>query len=97
MAKLANIVTLAVKPGKADAVVAALLAHKERSLGREPGTLQFEVLRPPEGDTALTTFEVYADDAAFETHRSAPSLAQLRSDISDLITNLEGSRYALVD
>ena len=96
MAKLANIVTIEVKPGNADAVVAALLAHQERSLD-EPGTLQFVVLRPRGDDSRLITYEVYRDEAAFDAHRAAPSLAQLLSDTREMVLGFSGTRCDLVD
>jgi (4S)-4-hydroxy-5-phosphonooxypentane-2,3-dione isomerase len=97
MARLANIVTVNVKPGKVDAVVAALLAHKERSLKGEPGTMRFEVLRPRGDDSKLMTYEVYEDEAAFEAHRSAPSLAELLRESGNMISELQGIRCSLID
>jgi autoinducer 2-degrading protein len=95
MAKLVNIVSIDVKPGHADAVLAALVAHQARSL-REPGTLQFEILRPLGEDSRLMTYEVYQDEGAFETHRAAPSLAQLLSETQAMLAGLHGTRCALV-
>jgi quinol monooxygenase YgiN len=97
MAKLANVVSIHVKPGKLDAVLTALLAHKARCLRDESGTLQFEILRPLGDDSRLMTYEVYQDDAAFETHRAAPSLAQLLSETKAIVADLHGARCAVVD
>jgi quinol monooxygenase YgiN len=97
MSRLANIVTLDVKPGDTDRVLAALLAHKERSLRDEPGTLQFEVLRPRGDDSKLMTYEVYRDEVAFDAHRSAPSLEQLLSETGGMIASLQGFRCDVAD
>src|SRR5262245_11758808 len=71
MSKFANVVTIEVAPGRRDQVVALLLAHKARLKG-EPGTLQFEVLLPKDGDTKVRVYEMYRDAAAFEEHLKGP-------------------------
>ena len=60
-------------------------------------TLQFEVLRPHGDASKLMTYEIYQDKAAFATHRAAPSLAQLLSEIDGLFADLHGTRCAVVD
>ena len=97
MGKFANVVTIQLRQGNADAVLAALLAHKERSLRDETGVLQFEVLRPHGDDSTLMTYEVYQDEAAFDAHRVAPSLAQMFKETENMVANLSGIRCALVD
>lgn len=78
MPKLAIIATIDVAPGTRDQVLPLLLAHRARSLKDEPGTLQFDVLVPREDASKLLLHEVYQDDAAFEAHRNARSIAQFR-------------------
>jgi len=96
VSKYANVVTIEVAPGRRDQVVASLAAHKTRSL-KEPGTLQFEILLPKDGDTKVLSYEVYRDDAAFEMHRNGPSLAQLRKEIAGMMVKLQGVRCTVVD
>jgi quinol monooxygenase YgiN len=48
MAKLAVIGTIEVQPGAREEVLRAVLAHRDRCLKDELGTLQFEVLVPSE-------------------------------------------------
>jgi quinol monooxygenase YgiN len=97
MAKLANIVVIAVRPGNSDGVLATLLAHKERSLKDEPGTVQFEVLKPLDDESRLMTYEVYEDEAAFELHRGAASLAQFLRETKDIVAGLSATRCALIE
>jgi quinol monooxygenase YgiN len=97
MTKLANVVSIDVKPGNMDALLAAVVAHKARCLRDEPGTLQFEILRPLGDDSRLMTYEVYQDEAAFETHRAAPSLAQLLSETEAMRAGLHGTRCLLLE
>ena len=96
MDKLVNIVTVEVRRGNVDKVLNALVAHKERSL-REPGVLQFEVLRPQGDDSTLMVYEVYESEAAFEDHRAASSLAQLLDEIRGQVAGLKGVRCAVAD
>ena len=96
MARLVNIVTIEVKQGNVDQVVEALLAHRERSLRDEAGVLQFEILRPRADDSTLMAYEVYESEVAFEDHRTAPSLTQLLSEITDLVSGLHGIRCEVV-
>ena len=97
MPKFANVVTIEVALGRRDQVATLLAAHKARSLKNEPGTLQFEILLPKDDDTNILSYEVYRDDAAFETHRNGRSLAQLREDIAGIVVKLHGTRCAVVD
>src|SRR5215510_16172985 len=97
MPKLANVVTLEVTPELRDQLLALLAAHKARCLKDEPGTLQFEILLPKDDDTKILSYEVYQDDAAFETHRNGASLARLREEIAGMVVKLHGTRCAVVD
>ena len=74
MSKLAIIATIQVQPGTRESVLAVLLAHRERCLWDEPGTLQFEVPVPKDDDAKLMLYEVYTDVAAFKTHWSGASV-----------------------
>ena len=97
MPKFANVVTIEVALGRRDQLLFLLEAHRARSLKDEPGTLQFEILLPKDDDTKVLSYEVYRDDAAFETHRNGRSLAQLREDIAGIVVKLHGTRCAVVD
>ena len=68
MPKLAMVATIEVTPGRREEFLRLLMAHKARCLKDEPGTLQFEVLVPHDENSKLLLYQVYQDDAAFETH-----------------------------
>ena len=97
MARFANVVMIEFARGRRDEVLSLLAAHKARCLKDEPGTLQFEILLPKDDDTKVLSYEVYRDDAAFETHRNGRSLAQLREEIAGMVVKLHGVRCAVVD
>lgn len=81
MSKLALVVTIEVKPGHMEAVLAATKAHAARSLSSEPGTLRFDVLVPVNEDDKIMLYEAYTDEAAFEVHRNGASMPILQKDI----------------
>src|SRR5215813_5913729 len=97
MPKFANVVTIEVAPEVRDHILSSLSAHKARCLKDEPGTLQFEILMPKNDEATLISYEVYRDDAAFEAHRKAPSLAQLQKEIAGHVVKLHGIRCSVVD
>jgi quinol monooxygenase YgiN len=92
MSKLAVIGTIEIQPGARAEVLQAVLAHRERCLKDEPGTLQFEVLVPADEPTKLMLYELYADSAAFATHMNGASVAQVRTEVGDKVTSLTGIR-----
>jgi (4S)-4-hydroxy-5-phosphonooxypentane-2,3-dione isomerase len=72
MAKLALVATAEIAPGRKGEVLPLLMAHRERCLKSESGTLQFEVLTPYDDDSKVLFYEVYSDDAAFKVHWEGP-------------------------
>jgi (4S)-4-hydroxy-5-phosphonooxypentane-2,3-dione isomerase len=97
MPKLAIIVTIEVTTGRRDQLLPLLMAHRARCLKDEPGiTLLLEVLAPYEDDTKVLTYEVYRDDAAFETHQNGRSLAQFREDTAGMIGKIQVRKCALL-
>ncbi|MGX1346737.1 quinol monooxygenase YgiN [Bradyrhizobium elkanii] len=92
MPKLALIATVEVAPEKRDQALSLLSAHGARSLRDEPGTLNFEILVPREDAAKLLIYEVYQDDAAFEAHRNARSIAQFREESAGLGIKISAAR-----
>ena len=93
--KHAVIGTIELKAGARDEVLRAVLAHRERSLRDEPGTLQFEVLVPDDAPDKLHLFELYADKAAFVAHMKGPSMARATQEIGHLVVSLGGIQTRL--
>ena len=92
MPKLALIATIEVVEGQRDRLLLLLKAHGARSLKDEPGTLQFEVLVPREDDTKLLVYEVYRDDAAFDEHLNAVSIARFRKETDGMFEKIYATR-----
>ena len=86
-----------VAPGRTEEFVPLLMAHRARCLHDEPGTLQFEVLLPREDTTKVMLYEVYRDEAAFDTHWNGPSLARFREEATGMMATVSGTRCDLVE
>ena len=91
--KHAYIATIDVNPEDLDTLMAALLSHRERSLANEPGTLQFEIMRPSNGDGQIGLFQIYSDRAAFDAHQSGESIAQVRRETQGIQLILHVSHF----
>jgi len=90
MSRLAIIGTVEIQPGSREEVLQALLAHRERCLRDEPGTLQFEVLVPASEPNKLLLYELYTDRAAFSAHLKGASMATVRGELGAKIVGLSG-------
>jgi (4S)-4-hydroxy-5-phosphonooxypentane-2,3-dione isomerase len=94
--RLAIFVTVEVAPERRDRLLSSLAAHKARCLKDEPGTLQFEILVPRDDGTKVLSYEVYRDDAAFETHRNGTSLARWREETAGMGVKLHATTCAVL-
>jgi quinol monooxygenase YgiN len=92
MSKFTILGTIEFVAGTRDQLLAALAAHRARSLAEEPGTLEFEILVPREQQTAIYVYEVYTDEEAFEAHLNGASFAHIIKEAGGLITELTTSR-----
>jgi (4S)-4-hydroxy-5-phosphonooxypentane-2,3-dione isomerase len=96
MPKFAVIATVEITPGHMDEYLPLMMAHRPRCLKEEPGTLQFEVLRPRE-ENKLLLYEVYKDEAAFQAHLSGPSRVRQHKEAEGMVVNMSGTRCTLLD
>lgn len=61
-----------IKPGYRDRFVAEELPNARGAASNEPGCLRFDVIQDGEDPNRIWVYEVYKDEAAFETHRKTP-------------------------
>jgi quinol monooxygenase YgiN len=90
MAKVAIIGTLILKPGTREEALPALLAHRERCLSDEPGTLAFEVLVPADDENKVMFYELYADPAAVDAHMNGTSMRTIQAEHGHKVLSLTG-------
>jgi len=81
MKNLAVIGTIDVQPGARAAALRAVLAHRDRCLQSEPGTLEFEVLVPSENSMKIMLEELHGDDNAFSAHMHGASMAKVMEEV----------------
>ena len=86
--KLVLQVNLTIKPENVDAFMAQVLENA-RSARSEPGCRQFEVLVNPEDRTKVMLFEVYDDQAAFETHQAGAAFKKYLASAVPLLASRE--------
>jgi len=79
---MANLLTVVARlraaNGKADALAAMLVEQAAVVRAAEPGCLVYRPHRSTRDPDVFVFYETYADEAAFEVHRTAPHLAAFR-------------------
>ncbi|HEY5959770.1 MAG TPA: antibiotic biosynthesis monooxygenase [Polyangiaceae bacterium] len=97
MAKLAIVATLDIAEGCIDRFMSLLVAHRDRCLKEEPGTLRFDVLRPEKLTNQVLLYEEYLDDAAFQVHLNGASMARLLAESANMIVQLDSVPCAVAE
>lgn len=97
MTSFAIIVRIRLAPGAAEAFRPLLEENARRSLGDEPGCRRFDVLSGLDGAApeAVTLYEIYDDEAAFEAHLQTPHYARFKAATAALVETLDIDRFAV--
>ena len=64
---------------------ARLLRHARTSVTQEPGCSRFDVHQERGDPTLFLLVEDYADEAAFEAHRTSPHYLAFRDDVKEWV------------
>ncbi len=79
---MANVLTVVARlraaRGKGDALAALLVEQAAAVRANEPGCLVYRAHRSTRDPDLFLFYEMYADEAALEAHRTAPHLAAFR-------------------
>ena len=94
MSKFAVVATYDIAPEQIDVFLPLLMAHRDRCLRDEQGTLRFDILQP---DHNLMLYEVYEDEAAFQAHRNGKSVARFMQEAASVERKLTFIPCALLD
>lgn len=89
-------VRISLKPGTRDKFVELVTAHRGRVLEREPGCHRFDVLVPRDEDDQVCLYEVYEDQAAFDTHVATDYMAAYREQTGDMTVGREMTLSTIV-
>ena len=73
-----------IRPGQAEAFLAATLVNARASLG-EPGVLRFDVLRDQADPDHVVLVEVYRDADASAAHKLTPHYAIWRDTVAEMM------------
>jgi quinol monooxygenase YgiN len=97
MSKVALNVVLESKPESREDIIRSLLAHRQRCLKDEPGTVRFEIMVPSEEPSKIFLFELYADEQALSAHSKGPSMARFREEVKTKILKIAAHKCSLAD
>ena len=79
-----------IRPGQAEAFLAATLVNARASLG-EPGVLRFDVLQDEADPEHVVLVEVYRDDDASAAHKLTPHYATWRDTVAEMMAEPRAS------
>ncbi len=79
-------VAIRIKPENVDAFMRKL-DENAREARKEPGCRQFEVLVDPSDRSRIMLYEVYADEAAFQTHQGTPHFKKYLAEAVPLLAD----------
>ena len=95
MPAIALVVEIRLEPGRKDAFLARALEHRDNVLDNEPGCLRFDIAASEEEADKVFLYEVYADEAALETHFNTAYMKQYLEDTGPMIAARKRNRCAL--
>jgi autoinducer 2-degrading protein len=85
-----------IRPGQAEAFLAATLVNARASLG-EPGVLRFDVLRDQADPQHVVLVEVYRDDDAPAAHKLTSHYATWRDTVAEMMAEpRQSTRFSAV-
>lgn len=81
---LVLMVSLKVKPGRAEDFIAAVNDDGRGTTANEEGNFQFSAIQDQSDSDRFFLFEVYKDEAALEAHRQMPHFLKYREATADI-------------
>ena len=97
MIKFAITAELEIKPDQKGTFLQRLSRHRTTCLETEEGCLRFDILLPKDADNHVVLYEVYATDAAFDTHRVTPHFLAFRKDVEGMVVSRKINEFTLND
>ena len=86
---LVRMAYIELKPEMREAFLAAVTENMRESLKKEPGVLALYCVAAKDNPNKLTFFEMYADDAAYEVHRTMPHFRKYIETTKDMAVSKE--------
>ena len=79
------IVPIHIKPEHREAFLESMLDDAIGSVRDEPGCLRFDVIQDSSDPNCIYLYEVYRDEAAFQSHTEAPHFVRWRETVQRLV------------
>ena len=76
-----------IEPGQTDVFMAAVRTNAEQSFNQEVGCQQFDVCQDRQFPNSVFLYEVYDDEAAFETHKLTQHYVSFYQAIVGMVVN----------
>ena len=84
-AKVVRIAELEIDPAQLDSYLKIVKEEMEASIRVEPGVIAIYAVAHKDDPTRITFFEMYADEAAYLSHREAPHFKSYVESTKDMI------------
>lgn len=84
-----RIARIVVDSAQLDAYNAAVKLHAETAVKAEPGVLMLYAVSEKKQPNHITVFEIYADQAAYETHIKTPHFLEYKATVATMVKSLE--------
>ena len=97
MSAIVLIVELKTAPGQRERYLARAREHRRNVIANEPGCQCFDIVVPDDGGDKVYLYEVYADEAAFETHVNTDYMQAYRADTGPMIAERTLNRCSLAN
>jgi (4S)-4-hydroxy-5-phosphonooxypentane-2,3-dione isomerase len=93
---IALFVTLHVRPGQRERLMAGITVQGATSLAQESGCLQFDVCVDTADPDRVLLYEVYEDQTAFEAHGQTPHFAAWKAVADECVERIERTLTSIV-
>ena len=88
MSELVLVVNIRIKPENVQKFMAEVVANA-KAARTEPGCLQFDVVVDRDDPTKIMLYEIYKDDAAFESHQKTAAFKHYLENAVPLLASRE--------
>lgn len=96
MPAIALVVELQLTAGSRDRFIARANEHRDNVLTHEPGCQRFDILVPDESADLVLLYEVYADEAALETHFNTSYMREYLADTGPMVAQRTRRRCSVL-
>lgn len=96
MSKVAIIPIFTIHTDQREAFLKRVQQQRDDCLTNEPGCLYFDILTDADGGDRITLYEVYADAAALEKHRTYPHYKSFKSDTEPMVQSVEMTTQSIL-